>query len=139
MSILIGFSDLPENVSIFLLVLFTPWVMDSSIKGHTVEILQSHCIHTQFHWSSGPPICFMSWGTRVQPPGGYLCETGIFLLALSLYNTVYVQYAWFWASPWNTSSAVSFSFVLWPALQLIEIRIKWKMTDNDTVDLTQWS
>ncbi len=53
-----------------------------------VESLQSHCIHTQFHWSSGPPICFSSWGTRVQSPGEYLCETrilGILLLALSRY------------------------------------------------------
>jgi hypothetical protein len=25
-----------------------------------VESLQSHCIHTQFHWSSGPPVCFPS-------------------------------------------------------------------------------
>jgi hypothetical protein len=48
-----------------------------------MESLQSHCIHTQFHWSSGPPVCFPSWGTRVQSPGGYLCETGILLLALS--------------------------------------------------------
>jgi hypothetical protein len=51
----------------------------------TVESLQSHCIKPQFHWSSGPPICFPSWGTRVQSPGGYLCETGILLLALSRY------------------------------------------------------
>jgi hypothetical protein len=28
-------------------------------------------IHTQFHWSSDPPICLLSWGTRVQSPGGY--------------------------------------------------------------------
>ncbi len=39
------------------------------------------------HKSSGPPVWFLSWGTRVQPPGGYLCETGILLLALSCYNT----------------------------------------------------
>ncbi len=53
-------------------------------NAHTVESLQSHCIHTQFHWSSGPPVCFPSWGTRVQSRGGrYLCETGILLLALS--------------------------------------------------------
>ncbi len=51
----------------------------------SVESLQSRCIHTQFHWSSGPPVCFPSWGTRVQSPGGYLCETGILLLALSCY------------------------------------------------------
>jgi hypothetical protein len=50
-----------------------------------VEILQSHCIHTQFHWSSGQPVCFPSWGTRVQSPRGYLCDTGILLLALSCY------------------------------------------------------
>ncbi len=49
--------------------------------GSTVESLQSHCIHTQFHWSRGLTLCFPSWGTRVQPPGGYWCETGIFLLA----------------------------------------------------------
>ncbi len=50
-----------------------------------MESLQSHCIHTQFHWSSGPPVCFPSWGTRVQSPGGHLCETRILLLALSRY------------------------------------------------------
>ncbi len=52
-----------------------------------MESLQSHCINTMSHWSSGLPICFPSQGTRVQSPGGYLCETGIFLLALSRYNT----------------------------------------------------
>ncbi len=50
-----------------------------------MESLQSHCIQTQYHWSSGPPICFPSWGTWVQSPGGYWCETGILLLALSRY------------------------------------------------------
>ncbi len=50
-----------------------------------VESLQSHCIHTMSHWSSGLPVCFPSWGTRVQSPGGYLCKTGILLLALSRY------------------------------------------------------
>jgi hypothetical protein len=50
-----------------------------------VESLQSHCIHTQFNWSSVPPVCFLSWETWVQSPGGYLCETGILLLALSRY------------------------------------------------------
>jgi hypothetical protein len=49
------------------------------------QVKQSHYIHTQFHWSSGPPVCFPSWGTRVQSPGGYLCETGILLLVLSRY------------------------------------------------------
>jgi hypothetical protein len=54
--------------------------------GIPVESLQSHCIHTMFHWSSGQPVCFPSWGTRVQSPGGYLCETWIFLSALSRYS-----------------------------------------------------
>ncbi len=56
------------------------------LGGSPVKSLQSHCIHTQFHWFSGPPVCFPSWGTRVQCTGGYLCETGILLLALSRYN-----------------------------------------------------
>ncbi len=30
-------------------------------------------------------LCMTVWGTRVQSPGGYLCETGILLLALSCY------------------------------------------------------
>ncbi len=43
------------------------------LKLEIVESLQSHyCIHTQFHWSSGPPICFPSWGTWVQSPRGVL-------------------------------------------------------------------
>jgi hypothetical protein len=32
----------------------------TGVKSGTVESLQSYCIHTQFHWSSGPPICFPS-------------------------------------------------------------------------------
>ncbi len=56
------------------------------LGGSLVESLQSLCIHTQFHWSSGPPLCFPSWGTWVQTPGGYFCETRIRLLALSCYK-----------------------------------------------------
>jgi hypothetical protein len=52
---------------------------------HPVESPQSHCIHTMSHWSSGLPVCFPSWGTQVQSPGGYLCETRILLLVLSRY------------------------------------------------------
>ncbi len=55
------------------------------LGGNPVETLYSHCIHTQFHWSSDPPVCFPTWGTWVQSPGGYLCETGILLLVLSHY------------------------------------------------------
>jgi hypothetical protein len=37
-----------------------------------VESLQSHCIHTMCHWSSGLPVCFPSQRTRVQNPRGVL-------------------------------------------------------------------
>ncbi len=57
------------------------------LRGSPVESLQSHCIHTQIHGSSGPPVCFPSWGTWVQSPGGTYVKTGILLLALSRYNT----------------------------------------------------
>ncbi len=33
-------------------------------------------IHTQFHWSSGPPVCFPSWWTWVQYPGGTYVKPG---------------------------------------------------------------
>ncbi len=49
-----------------------------------VESLQSHFILTMSHWSSGLPICFPSQGFK--SPGGYLCETGIPLLAMSRYT-----------------------------------------------------
>jgi hypothetical protein len=61
----------------------------SLLLGGPVESLQSHCIHIMSHWSSGLPICFPSWGTRGQTPGGYLCETGILLLALSRYTVLF--------------------------------------------------
>jgi hypothetical protein len=40
------------------------------LGGSPVESLQSHCIHTQSHWSSGSTLCFPSWGTWVQSPVG---------------------------------------------------------------------
>ncbi len=40
------------------------------LGGSPVESLQSHCIHTQFNLSSGPTVCFPSWETQVQSPGG---------------------------------------------------------------------
>jgi hypothetical protein len=54
-----------------------------------VESLQSCCIHTQFHWSSGPPVSFLSWENRVQSPGGYLCEIVRLLLVLSRYRILF--------------------------------------------------
>jgi hypothetical protein len=66
------------------------------LGGSPVQILQSHCIHTQFHLSSGVPACFLSWGTQVQSRGGDLCETGVLLLALSRYSSenIYVERLW---------------------------------------------
>ncbi len=61
---------------------------------YIVESLQSHCTHTMSHWSSGLPVCFPSWGTRVQSPRGYLCETGILLLALSRYMIDHCGLIW---------------------------------------------
>ncbi len=69
----------------------TFWLFDwqsQLLGGSPVESLQSHCIHTQFHWSSGPPVSFLLGGTRVQSPGEYLCETQILLLALSHYKCI---------------------------------------------------
>ncbi len=40
------------------------------------------------HRSSGLPVCFPSWGTRVQIAGGYLCETGILLSVMSCYKYI---------------------------------------------------
>ncbi len=53
-----------------------------------------------FHWSRGSTLCFSLWGTRVQSPVGYFCETRIPLLALSRRN--------WW--PWRDWS-------LWPRLR----------------------
>jgi hypothetical protein len=72
-----------------------------------VESLQSHYIHTMSHWSSGLPVCFPSWGTRVQSPGGYLCETGILLLALSRYMVTPT-----WCNHWFRCPSVGASFRL---------------------------
>ncbi len=56
------------------------------LGGSPVESLQSHFILTMSHWSSGLPIFFPSQGIGFKSSGGYLCETGILLLALSHYK-----------------------------------------------------
>ncbi len=48
--------------------------MELATGGSPVESLQSQFIHTMSHWSSGLPVCFPSWGTRVQSPGGYILK-----------------------------------------------------------------
>ncbi len=35
-------------------------------------------LHSQLHWSSGPPVCFPSWGTQVQSPGGTYVKRGFY-------------------------------------------------------------
>ncbi len=74
------------------------------LGGSPVESLQSHFILTMSHWFSGLPVCFPSWGTLVQSPGGYLSETGILLLAMSCYKSLFGKYH------------LTFSFSVWPSL-----------------------
>ncbi len=51
-----------------------------------MESLQSHCICTQSHTGPvGQPFASRLEGPGFNPHGGYLCQTGIFLLALSRY------------------------------------------------------
>ncbi len=42
------------------------------LGGSPVKSLQSHCIPNMSHWFSGLPVCFLSWGTRVQSPEGVI-------------------------------------------------------------------
>ncbi len=60
------------------------------LGGSPVESLQSHFILTMSHWSSGPPVCFLSQGTRVQISCGVLMwnRDSSVLLVLSRYNTL---------------------------------------------------
>jgi hypothetical protein len=60
-----------------------------------VQSLQSHCIDTQFHWSSGPPVASHHEGPGFNPQGGYLCVTGILLLALSCYSVIHFAVPYF--------------------------------------------
>ncbi len=58
------------------------------LGGSPVESLQSHMILTMSHWSSGLTCLHpVTSDPGSNPLGGYLCETGILLLALSRYNT----------------------------------------------------
>jgi hypothetical protein len=56
-----------------------------------MESLQSHFILTMSHWSSGLPVASRHERTGFKTPEGYLCETGILLLALSRYNMMGFQ------------------------------------------------
>jgi hypothetical protein len=42
------------------------------LGGSPVESLQSLSIHTQFHWSSGPPVCFRHDGPGFNPQGVFM-------------------------------------------------------------------
>ncbi len=65
------------------------------LGGSPVESLQSHCIHTKFHWSSGPPVCFPSWGTRVQSQGGVLLWNRDFPVSVVCYKLFFVLSSFF--------------------------------------------
>jgi hypothetical protein len=78
----------------FTLAAGPPSSFTTDIVGCWGEALWRACIHTQFHGPSGPPICFPSWGSRVQSPGGYLRETGILLLVLSSFKIKFKKWAW---------------------------------------------
>jgi hypothetical protein len=74
-----------RETEIFIFLWHINMLQTCSVHLCIEESLQSHCFHTQFHWSSGQPVCFPSWGTWFQSPGRYLHETGILLLALSCF------------------------------------------------------
>jgi hypothetical protein len=69
-------SSVPVSRSLQVLLSTLQWT-ESAAGGSPVESLQSHLNLTMSHWSSGLPVCFPSWGTQVQFPKGYLCETRI--------------------------------------------------------------
>jgi hypothetical protein len=54
-------------------------------NNNSDKSLQSHFILTMSHWSNGLPFASRLKGPRFNSPGGYLCETGILLLAVSRY------------------------------------------------------
>jgi hypothetical protein len=101
-----------------------------------VESLQSHCIHTQFHWSGGPPVCFPSWGTQVQSPGvrwstrllPIMRNPGSIPRGVLMWNrdppVSDVSLHWWPLRDWS----------LWPRLRLASsqtiTRLSWRQCDN---------
>ncbi len=64
------------------------------LGGSAVKSLQSHFILTMSHWSSGLPVCFPSWGTQVQTPGGVLMwnrDSPVSVVSLSFFGSMGVQ------------------------------------------------
>jgi hypothetical protein len=95
----------------------------SKYKTSTCREPAIHCIHTMSHWSSGLPICFPSWGTRVLSSGGYLCETGILLLACLATNFELQNVEWWTSSEeicyfWYSSASLQCGIVI-PAVTRI--------------------
>ncbi len=60
---------LPVSRSLQVLLL-TSQPTYSAAGGSPVQSLQSHCINTMSHWSSGLPVCLPSWGNGFNPQGG---------------------------------------------------------------------
>jgi hypothetical protein len=81
----------PHDCMVYTVCIYTVYGLHHRFQiGHSVIKMNIRlwraCNLTAFaHSSTGPPICFLSWGTRVQSPGGYFCETGILLLVVSRY------------------------------------------------------
>jgi hypothetical protein len=59
--------------------------------GSPVESLQSYFILTMSHWSSGLTLASRHKGPEFKSSRGYLCETGVLLLAMSRYNIIYTS------------------------------------------------
>ncbi len=74
---------------------------DNPTWSHTALLSRFHArcssyfrLHNWHSWLLGGAlwsVCFPSWETRAQNPRGYLCETGILLLALFRYKS---PFAW---------------------------------------------
>jgi hypothetical protein len=63
---------------------------ESAAGGGPVESLQSHFILAMSPWPVDYPFASRHEGPRFKAPGGYLCETGNLLWALSCYKTSFL-------------------------------------------------
>ncbi len=71
------------------------------LGGSHMESLQSHCIHTQFHWSSGPPVCSHHEGPGFNPQGGTYVKPGFSCWCFSRYSFIIRQWYRFRQTAWN--------------------------------------
>ncbi len=75
-----NFETFGESLELENQVLRWNWLMQKTVSkilwDCLVESLQSHFILTMSHWSSGPPVCIPSQGTRVQISWGVFMWNG---------------------------------------------------------------